>query len=237
MELMNRSDYRLALRKANFQGMLLAMVGQILISDLERVLLINRTQHPFISSDSPVVLYNYATMRDHGLCGFQSPGLMILLPLGPDLCLCLYDPQAYAFKREVNKTLEISREIDVDEINRFQLIAADEHAIYSDQSMVGYVQSLHESIQKHRKKGVVSRIEGNINTEKGLGTLVRFSRMRICYRPNISFIKVDSGYIRQIKQNVKEHKGNIAGLVRSEEIAQYTMERLKKSLERPPGAT
>jgi len=53
------------------------------LADLMPVMLINRTVRPFIFGDAPVALYNgyYRDVRHRGVLGFDTPGLMVFLPL------------------------------------------------------------------------------------------------------------------------------------------------------------
>ncbi len=64
-----------------------------LIRDLGICLIRNRTDYPFIFSDSPVVFYNtYAyAVRNRGVIGMQCPGLQIFYPLNRWISVMLYD--------------------------------------------------------------------------------------------------------------------------------------------------
>lgn len=67
------------------------------ISDLLPCFLINKTEFPFVFSDTPIVLYNtsFSQMRNRGVLGWQSQGLQVFYPLTPSVCLMLYDADAY----------------------------------------------------------------------------------------------------------------------------------------------
>lgn len=60
-----------------------AVSGYPLLLDLRPKLLVNKTQHEFITSDTPVVLHNQLLRFRHycSNCGLPSKGLQIFLPL------------------------------------------------------------------------------------------------------------------------------------------------------------
>lgn len=55
------------------------------------ILLKNKTQTPFWTSDNPIVRYN-----PHGKIGFGCSHIHIFYPITPKLCLCLVDPTKYS---------------------------------------------------------------------------------------------------------------------------------------------
>lgn len=68
-----------------------------LLGDLVPVLIVNKTSRPFITSDYPVIKYNYlfTTRRYYRSYGYGQIGIQIFLPLSPRFCLLSYDPHAY----------------------------------------------------------------------------------------------------------------------------------------------
>lgn len=62
------------------------------------VVLKNKTEVDFLTSDNPVVLYN-----PHGFLGVASEYIHIFYPINPKLCLCLLDPLNYSNFGEYNK--------------------------------------------------------------------------------------------------------------------------------------
>lgn len=68
-----------------------------LAQDLRIHLLINNTKNHLITSDHPVVYYNKwrENIKDIGTIGLASKGLLIFLPLSPEILLLLYDPTVY----------------------------------------------------------------------------------------------------------------------------------------------
>lgn len=77
----------------------------------------------FVTSDEPLVLHNsYCEGIDHrGVCGWQSVGLQIILPLSPDMTLMLYDATTYRVGRRGEDSTGI-RSADVRQFNVLQLL-------------------------------------------------------------------------------------------------------------------
>lgn len=69
----------------------------ICLADLARRLLTAPPDHPFVTSDHPVQLYNLYCQgaRFVGVTGFVSTGLLAFVPLSPERCLLLYDRAVY----------------------------------------------------------------------------------------------------------------------------------------------
>lgn len=63
---------------------------------LKLVLIHNRTNKPFWTSDNPVSLYNPHKHNIDGTMGLLSPGIQVHFPLNPSLALAICDPQEYA---------------------------------------------------------------------------------------------------------------------------------------------
>lgn len=116
-----------------------------LISDLYPVFLENRTNRPFIFSDSPVVFHNayYEKVKKSGVLGFSTPGLQVFYPLTSTRCLLLIDARRYKVKRVVNyNTVNIKDTNDVSLINRLQILSATSSIYFSDYRYKDYVHYL-----------------------------------------------------------------------------------------------
>ena len=97
---------------ANLESMEKALVDAPLISDLATRLLINETEKPFIASDSPTVFYNFLKLADLSMIGWQSPGLMLFLPLSEEIMLWLSDSQMYKPNTKMGEqTLSLKKSI------------------------------------------------------------------------------------------------------------------------------
>lgn len=103
------------------------------ISDLAAHLIVSSCD-AFVTSDNPVIKYNqYCEGIEHsGLTGAASKGLQLFVPLSPRHLLVLYDGTTYRatagrFTRKSGAAMS-----DIDQLNKMQLMLADEHVYFSD---------------------------------------------------------------------------------------------------------
>lgn len=217
---------RVKLRRdtAGLEGMMNAILGAPSISDLAIKLLINETDKPFITSDSPTVFYNRLKLADMIMTGWQSPGLMIFLPLSEETALWLFDPPMY--KPQVDSTKDnvvlLKKPQDVDELNRLQVLNADEYLIFSKPEDREYVSSLHKPLKNRHRSEL---IRGEKMAEFDIGNerheIHRIGKTEIDYKTHFSFFKIDQSYVEDRKRAYKEHVakfGPIRLFVRNEAL-------------------
>jgi len=82
-------SYTLRRDTAGLEGIINALVPPSTISDLSIKLLINETDRPFITSDSPSIFFNFLRLKELSMRGWQAPGLMIFVPLSDDFMLAV----------------------------------------------------------------------------------------------------------------------------------------------------
>lgn len=120
-----------------------------LLSDLSWVLIRNYAGLPFVFGDSPAVLYNQYLYRHHeqtGTIGYMCPGLMVLLPIGADLTLLLYDDSAYSVSFSSNVVDVVDNSV-VSRLNVLQILSAVENVYFGNENDGQYVREL---IDAHR---------------------------------------------------------------------------------------
>lgn len=104
------------------------------ISDLRAQLIVSPYE-VFITSDNPVFRYNqYCEGIQHmGTTGFLQCGIQFFVPLSPRHQLVLYDSKTYNVKLP-NRLSGIRRpkQSDIDNLNKMQLISANENVYFSD---------------------------------------------------------------------------------------------------------
>ena len=119
----------------------LKMIDELLFK--KWVVLKNKTEIDFLTSDNPVALYN-----PHGFLGVASDYIHIFYPINPKLCLCLLDPLNYSNFREYHKfhgnkiSMNIRKTVkcqihsidDVNMINDVQSKNATKHIFSKDNS-------------------------------------------------------------------------------------------------------
>lgn len=173
------------------------------LSDLLPVLLVNRTNRPYIFGDAPVVLYNgfYRNVRLRGVLGFDTPGLMVFFPLGPTLLLMLLDVACYDVKRIHDHQIQIRELRDVVELNKLQIHAASSCVYFHDFRFSSYVAELWRqergSLTKHA--GAVVAAPGvDASTGEPIGDIVHSFQPQLQYVLSLSFLKYevvdDEGY-------------------------------------------
>ena len=91
-----------------------------LFCDLELLLIINNSSRQFITSDNPVVKYNYlfAKRNYHLPFGYGHVGILLLLPINEKLCLMLYDPEVYDIIGQQDNVLQVRASNQTIEINK-----------------------------------------------------------------------------------------------------------------------
>jgi Protein of unknown function (DUF4238) len=194
---------------AGLEGMVSAMIGPpSAISDLAVRLLINETDSPFITSDSPSVFYNFLRWGDMIMSGWQAPGLMIFLSLSDDAMLWLFDPLMYEPQSNITSvsTLFLKRDKDVDELNRLQILNADEHLIFSNLDDREYVSKLYKPLRARRRSALIVTekvTEFDVGEERH--EIHRTGRTEIDYRPHLSFFRVRKTYAEDRKRAYEEH--------------------------------
>ena len=103
----------------------LSNLGSLLLSaaDLRLKLLVNESEIPFLTSDTPTVRHNrYCEGPDpqHRL-GYECSGIQIFLPLSPRHVLHAYDSMVYSVGRQHAEEISLHDQRDVTAVNRLQV--------------------------------------------------------------------------------------------------------------------
>jgi len=231
---------------ANLEGMLGAMVGTPLISDLAVAVLINKTKNPFITSDSPAIFYNFLNLEDQDLLGWQSPGLMIFMPLGEECALWLVDSEMYRPRTKTQESIvSLTRTQDVDELNRLQMLNADDYLIFSKADYHEYVSSLYKPIRGRRKKSLKSEKWSEFDIGDEHHEMSKFRRTKMNYKPHLSFFKKDQQrvtlFVESYEKAYKEHIAKFGrtkrppAAVRNEDLSSYFETEMKKLIKKQQG--
>ncbi|MDB5389035.1 MAG: hypothetical protein JWM11_4681 [Planctomycetaceae bacterium] len=121
----------------------------VLLSDLTMVVLRNRTNLPFIFSDSPVVFYNsyYRRISERGVLGMQTPGLQVFFPLNSRLQLMLIDEEPYRGPFKSGAFWDVESPRDVTQLNALQLCHSGRAVYFAGEDHATYVHSLFETLK------------------------------------------------------------------------------------------
>lgn len=133
--------------EAQFNMMKTFVLNSLYLSDLSHVLLINESEKRFITSDNPVVFYNYKMIDNRCVTGAICSGLMILCPLTENLLLLLFDKDMYGVRMDKPTTVSVKKETDVDSINKLQLLNCYDEIYCYDESELEYIKELHRSLK------------------------------------------------------------------------------------------
>jgi hypothetical protein len=183
--------------QAQGMSMGIAMQSADALSDLHALILVNKTNRPFIFGDAPVVFYNAACwdVKLRGVLGMASFGLMVLMPLDSGRCLLLLDEGAYEVRGERNNAVSVRDLRDVAALNKLQLHAASDCAYFEDATYERYVKALwqEESMRLQGHKGhVVQAPSFDAQSGEELGEIVHGFNPQVPYRVGLSFLRHDT---------------------------------------------
>ncbi len=169
--------------------------GPPALRDLSPLLLENKTNRPVIFGDAPCVFYNahlFFFMKLRGVLGYESPGLMVILPLSPKLLLILLDDGAYEVKRARANRVDVRDLQDVAALNTLQLHAAAECVYFHEMAFAPYVKALWSAASRSLAKqlGQVNDAPGfNSSTGEAMGDILHSFVPQLPYRLTLSFLK------------------------------------------------
>ncbi|MBN2864209.1 MAG: DUF4238 domain-containing protein [Bacteroidales bacterium] len=116
-----------------------------ILKDLRCVLIVSDVNRYFITSDNPVVRYNYMynqrnyTTRNYGLGNI---GIQLFLPISPKLCLYVYDHIMYNTPLEADNNFHIKRARDIDKLNSLFYMNSYEFILFDSFVKEDYIRSL-----------------------------------------------------------------------------------------------
>lgn len=104
------------------------------LDDLKTVLVINKTNLDFITSDDPAIRtnrYHLQRLADRS-SGVMSSGLIMCLPLTPRLLLMCYDPLVYTVPDKTGLALHVTRRPDIEALNSLQFVNCVANIYFAD---------------------------------------------------------------------------------------------------------
>ncbi|MBI3123053.1 MAG: DUF4238 domain-containing protein [Ignavibacteriales bacterium] len=131
------------------------------IEDLRcHLLLANGKDIGFITSDSPIFIYNkYIEDLKNAKNGLLSEGVIIFVPLSPQVCLVLYDSSVYKVgKSNQNKTINLTED-DIFQINAMQFINADQSLYFNNLFGIDYFIKIHQKYFQARELAIPKVLE------------------------------------------------------------------------------
>jgi hypothetical protein len=148
-------EFRMNVREAVQTSMRAFVERRDSIDDLKICLLRNRTAVPFVTSDDPAVLTNrwyLESPRTKGRSfGLYSSGVLVLLPLNPEI-LCLgFDGDVYSVPHE-NGWVAVKREADVHALNQHQFFNCRANIYVKDAANADLVREAYAAAEPLRPK-------------------------------------------------------------------------------------
>lgn len=114
------------------------------MDDMSVVLVRNRTTYPFVTSDNPAILTGRWCLSDKRMknlgIGFVSSGILLFLPITPEIFMIGYDKDVYSISK-TNGWTDITRTSDILALNEHQYLNCaaniyvrdDEHAEFVEE--------------------------------------------------------------------------------------------------------
>jgi len=169
------------------------------ISDLLLLILRNHTSTPFIMGDAPCVFSNHymRAIRDSGVLGFMTPGLMAVLPLDSRTQVLLYDAAVYTPDYSSAGCIDIIRIADVSLLNSLQIHSAEENVYFSDvnaDTCVRAMLSAHPRILPDHRGGFIIHGPGKILIDgvPSTGEVLHIFEPQLPITLDLSFMSTDS---------------------------------------------
>lgn len=128
-------DFRAVTREAVIAAMRHYARTMRIVDDLQLTVVRNRSRTPFFTSDDPAVLTNcwhLQNHRAHGLgFGVKSAGLILFLPLAPELLAVLHDPDVYVVPHRQG-VVEIEADEEAEALNAHQVLNCAANLYFGD---------------------------------------------------------------------------------------------------------
>lgn len=206
-------------------------MGVELIADLYPVLIMNYSKVNFVTSDAPVVLYNYVKIKNHSLLGFQSPGLQIYCPLTEKVLLLLVDMDFYNIHLDSGSIVTIRDISDINELNKLQYLNCLHTVICSGGTDVNYLRNLHDSIKDNieKTKMTCSCIMEQTNGDGRHSEIIKTSKIPLKYNLKLSFLKLNHQKNKTFKPMAKKaiKKNPLSVFIRNKESIEIVKKRIK----------
>ena len=192
------NNVRIGLEEPGLTALSLVTSCYPLLFDLAYKILVNRTDTEFVTSDNPVIFYNHLMFfrRDESNTGIASKGLEIYLPIDSHHMILLYDDAIYRVGNDKNKTVNINRNRDIEQLNMLQICSASENIYFRDKHLD--VATLYEKGKNYRSKikSDLQVVQIDQSLEGGTRELVKTSRVDINTNLSLKFLRIKLSAIK-----------------------------------------
>lgn len=193
----------LAHENAVLLGLYNAIEHEHLLNYLDCKFLVNLSMLPFITSDSPIILYNQLLEKAGnyiGTTGFVVKGLQIFYPIHPRLMICFYDSEVYDFGENNEDCASTESVEEVHQLNGLQLANCNSQLFFDDLISEEYIEELCHNYEEYRGKSK------NINK-----ILTKENRKYLFISSEDIHINLDLAFFK-LKLNPKDYENEITPL-------------------------
>lgn len=160
--------------------------------DLSYKFLINETSVDFISSDSPVSLYNQFHERiGRQTFAFGTIGTQIFFPITPKIMFVLYDSLCYKIGTRKSTSIRLTQSADIHTLNKITYINSNKVIYFRNRATIGSFNSV-ANISRNCSKHEI------IQTSDNAGIFHTVNQPPLC-KAKLSFIK-ESDRAKAVKQ-------------------------------------
>ncbi|MEF3080578.1 DUF4238 domain-containing protein [Winogradskyella poriferorum] len=148
--------------------------GRVMLAmDLNFKLLKNTTNHPFITSDFPVVKYNQFMESQNWFDGMNYNGSgwigqQIFFPLNEQYLLIIFDSDIYKVGNRKESVVEISNTNSVDSLNILQFLNCTNNIFFNHSASEHYIRTLFDKSKKYRKGNQLVNYDLKVMSEDGI---------------------------------------------------------------------
>jgi len=141
-----------------------------------------KTRNRLIFSDNPVMLYNDLKIGNQGI---GNKGIVVILPVSPNVIICLYDK--YAYTPDKFNYLVSDNEIDVSKINSFQIITRNQKVYFDSENDFRKLIYLFDKTKAERQKYIINNKPKVF--ENSSNKLIEIKKSYFDKKIDISFLK------------------------------------------------
>lgn len=232
---MNLDDFIIGIEDAAQYSLGLVAQHYPLLLDLGYKLLVNETGVEFITSDSPVVMYNQLlSFRKMGSnTGLSCKGLLIFFSVSPSKLIIMYDDNVYRVGGATKSVIEVTSEKDVYDLNALQACSCYENIYFMspNQNVAALHRKARPFLRKHKSNIRVfpGQNDGNSRSE-----FVMNYREDIRLGINLSFLTLRKS-AKEWRSSFQKHRLQPALILRNKAFCDHVdkfVESVKKGAHR-----
>lgn len=163
------------------------------IDDLDISIVKFSTLEKLITSDMPVIVMNPFCNDE---AGFANMGVVILFPVSPEMLILIYDGKVY---HKCKEFMVNSNEEDVKNLNKYQVMSAEERILAKDRKQLEAIVINKELISMRNDYRESRKVNSSFD---GRGTLVATKSRSMHYNFEISFLHLPR-YLKKIPKDCR----------------------------------